>query len=170
MKIVVLSDTHWLAGPELAKVLALVAAQKPDLILHAGDWTDLGLLPELQKIASVEAVAGNCDRMETAAELGLAKVVNAEGLRIGLTHGHLFYYLPTPKSALRTFADEAEPVQAVVFGHSHIPLCQREGEVLLFNPGSAVRPLGEIKKPSYGLLTIEEGNIKGEIIYFDKEK
>lgn len=178
MKIAVLSDTHWLSGPELDKVLALVAGQKPDLILHAGDWTDLGLLPELQKIAPVEAVAGNCDRAETAAELGLARVVQAGGLRIGLTHGHLYSHLPTPQSALRTFANEldsadaAEPVQAVVFGHSHIPLCERRDEVLLFNPGSAVRPLGEIKKPSFGVLTIDEsapeGKIQGEIIYFDK--
>lgn len=170
MKIAVLSDTHWLSGPALAHVLSLVSANKPDLILHAGDWTDLALLPELQKIAPVEAVAGNCDRAETVAELGLARVVEADGLRIGLTHGHMFAHLPTPQSALRTFADEAEPVQAIVFGHSHIPLCerkrQREGDVLLFNPGSAVRPLGEIKKPSYGLLTINEGEIQGEIVYF----
>ena len=169
MKIAVISDTHWLAGPELAKVLALLAEQKPELILHAGDWTDLALLPELQKIAPVEGVAGNCDRHETAAELGLARVVQAGGLRIGLTHGHLYPHLPTPQAALRTFAEEAEPVQAVVFGHSHDPLCRVENDVLLFNPGSAVRPLGEIKKPSFGLLTIDEGEIRGEIIYFDNK-
>jgi len=171
MKIAVLSDTHWQAGRPLPQVLALLAAQQPELILHAGDWTDLSLLPELQKIAPVEAVAGNCDADSTAARLGLARVVQAGGLRIGLTHGHLFGHLPTPQSALRTFADQTgdAPVQAVVFGHSHIPLCKLQGDVLLFNPGSAARPLGEIKKPSYGLLTIGgEGQINGEIIYFDK--
>jgi phosphoesterase, MJ0936 family len=166
MKIAVLSDTHWQFCSPQPRVLTLLAEQKPDLILHAGDWTDLCLLPELQKIASVEAVAGNCDRSETTSKLGEAKVVQADGVSIGLTHGHLFPHLPTPQSALRTFADKA--VQAVVFGHSHVPLCEWHEDVLLFNPGSAVRPLGEIKKPSYGLLTIEEGKIQGEIVYFDK--
>lgn len=166
MRIAVLSDTHWLAGSELNKVLALVAEQKPELILHAGDWTDLSLLPELQKIAPVEAVAGNCDQAETTAKLGEARIVQAGGVSIGLTHGHLFLYMPTPQSALRTFADDN--VQAVVFGHSHIPLCEQHDGVLLFNPGSAVRPLGEIKKPSFGMLTVEEGKIQGEIIYFNK--
>lgn len=166
MKIAVLSDTHWQSGLPLPRVLELLAAQKPDLLLHAGDWTDLTLLPELRKIAPVEAVAGNCDRAETAARLGRQRIVQAGGLNIGLTHGHLFPHLPTPQSALRTFA-EAQ-VQAVVFGHSHAPLCEWQEGVLLFNPGSAARPLGEIKKPSYGLLTIDEGQIQGEIIYFNK--
>lgn len=163
MKIAVISDTHWRRGLPLPQVLAQLAAAQPDLILHAGDWTDLHLLPELQKIAPVEAVAGNCDQYETASELGYARVVQAGGLKIGLTHGHMFAHLPTPRSALRTFAEEN--VQAVVFGHSHVPLCERQGEVLLFNPGSASRPLGEIKKPSYGLLTVDDGQIEGEIVY-----
>lgn len=169
LTICVVSDTHWLSGSAQTRFLAMLAGHKPDLILHAGDWTDLALLDELQKIAPVQGVAGNCDQAEIGAELDYVKVVQAGPVRLGLTHGHFFEYMPTPQSALRTFAEAEPPVQAVVFGHSHVPLCQMQDGVLLFNPGSAVRPLGEIKKPSYGLLHISEaGEIEGEIIYFDK--
>ena len=138
MKIAVISDTHWQPSQPLPKVLQLVAEQQPDLLLHAGDWTNLTLL-------------------------------EAGPLRIGLTHGHLYGHLPLPAAAARVFAEEDRPLQAVVFGHSHVPYCEMQEGLLLFNPGSAHRPLGEIKKPSFGLLHVSEaGQIKGEIVYFEK--
>ena len=101
--------------------------------------------------------------------LGYSKVVEVGPLRIGLTHGHLYGHLPLPAAAARVFAEEDRPLQAVVFGHSHVPYCEMQEGLLLFNPGSAHRPLGEIKKPSFGLLHVSEaGQIKGEIVYFEK--
>jgi hypothetical protein len=162
-KIAVISDTHWQPGKPLPRALQLLQEQQPELILHAGDWTDLALLAELEKIAPVQAVAGNCDGGEVVNALGYSRIVEVAGLRLGLTHGHLFSSLPTPRSALRTFADDN--VQAVIFGHSHVPYNSTENGVLLFNPGSAVRPLGEVKRPSFGILTLENGLISGEIFY-----
>jgi hypothetical protein len=162
-KIAVISDTHWQPGKPLPKALQLLQEQQPELILHAGDWTDLALLAELEKIAPVQAVAGNCDGGEVVNALGYSRIVEVAGLRLGLTHGHLFSSLPTPRSALRTFADDN--VQAVIFGHSHVPYNSTENGVLLFNPGSAVRPLGKVKRPSFGILTLENGQINGEIFY-----
>ena len=169
MKIAVISDTHWQPSQPLPKVLQLVAEQQPDLLLHAGDWTNLTLLEELRKIAPVRGVAGNCDPEAEGHLLGYSKVVEAGPLRIGLTHAHLYGHLPLPAAAARVFAEEDRPLQAVVFGHSHVPYCEMQEGLLLFNPGSAHRPLGEIKKPSFGLLHVSEaGQIKGEIVYFEK--
>lgn len=170
LKIVVVSDTHWQAGRQLPKVLELAAGEQPGLILHAGDWTDLALLAELKKIAPVQAVAGNCDNESVSGALGYSRIVQAEGVRLGLTHGHLYAGLAAPRSARRTFVDDAgQPlVQAVVFGHSHVPYNQVEDGVLLFNPGSAVRPLGEVKRPSYGVLQVDGDRVSGKIVYFDK--
>ncbi len=169
-KIVVISDTHWQAGRQLPRVLELAAAERPDLLLHAGDWTELALLAELQRIAPVMAVAGNCDNESVSAALGYAQTVQAEGVRIGLTHGHTFAGLSAPRSARRLFVDDegAPLVQAVVFGHSHVPYNQVDDGVLMFNPGSAVRPLGEVKRPSYGVLLVDGDAITGKIVYFDR--
>lgn len=169
MKIAVLSDTHWLPGQKLPKVLELVEAEKPDLILHAGDWTSLQLWGYLSRIARCEGVAGNCDDAALVAELGLMRRVAAEDCFIGVTHGHLFGKNAEQCARLAVnmaFADK--PINALVFGHSHVPMNEVTDGVLLFNPGSAQRPLGEIKRPSYGILTVSGSNISGEIKYFDK--
>ncbi len=167
MKIAVLSDTHWQPGSNLPKVINIIRDIHPDYILHAGDWTDLALLDRLNQIAPTHSVAGNCDTTATAARLGYSKIVTLGGINIGLTHGHL---VPAPDTALAArhiFRNDA--VKIIVFGHSHIPCNQTADGILLFNPGSAVRPLGTIKRPSCGLLTIDENHsIHSEIIYFDK--
>lgn len=169
MKIAVISDTHWQPDKPLPRVLELLAAEQPDLILHAGDWTNMQLWGYLSRIARTEGVAGNCDDAPIVAELGLFRRIAAEGVNIGLTHGHSFGSTAEQGARLAVklaFADK--PVQALVFGHSHIPCNREEDGVLLFNPGSAWRPMGEVKRPSYGILTVNDTKVSGEIIYFDK--
>lgn len=167
MKIAVLSDTHWQPGSKLPKAIDIIRTIQPDCILHAGDWTDLALLDELNKIAPTHAVAGNCDTPTTAAKLGYSKIITLGSIKIGLTHGHL---VPAPDTALAArhiFRDD--DVQVSVFGHSHIPCNQTTDGTLLFNPGSTTRPLGTATRPSCGLLTINKTHsVHGEIIYFDK--
>lgn len=169
MKIAVLSDTHWLPGDKLPRVLELIEGESPDLILHAGDWTSLQLWGYLSRIAKCEGVAGNCDDAALVAELGLIRRVAAEDTFIGITHGHLFGKNAEQGARLAVKAAfNDKPVAALVFGHSHKPVNEVVDGVLMFNPGSAHRPLGEIKRPSYGILTVNGGNITGEIKYFDK--
>ena len=164
MKIAVVSDTHWQPGTPLPKVLQLIEQQQPDLILHTGDWTSLQLWGYLARIARVQGVAGNCDGPEVVSEMSLLRLVQAEDVTLGLTHGHLFG--TAEMTARRAFA--GQPVQAVIYGHSHVPMNVVEDGVLYFNPGSASRPKGEVKRPSFGLLTVNGAEISGEIIYFDK--
>lgn len=169
MKIAVVSDTHWQPGGKLPRVLELIEQEKPDLILHAGDWTSLQLWGYLSRIARCEGVAGNCDDAALVAELGLMRRVPAEDTFVGLTHGHLFGQNAAQCARLAVnmaFADKS--VGALVFGHSHVPMNEVVDGVLLFNPGSAQRPLGEVKRPSYGILTVSGSDITGEIKYFDK--
>lgn len=169
MKIAVVSDTHWQPGQRLPRVLELISAERPDLILHAGDWTSLQLWGYLSRIARTEGVAGNCDDAPIVAEMGLFRRVAAGDIHIGLMHGHSFGKTAEQGARLAqklAFADK--PVQVLVFGHSHIPCNRVEDGVLFFNPGSAQRPMGEVKRPSYGILTVTGDSVLGEIIYFDK--
>src|SRR3972149_1007108 len=57
-----------------------------DLILHAGDLNSVRVVTELEEIAPVQAVAGNADLFRSG--LPLTRVLEIEGRRIGLTHGH----------------------------------------------------------------------------------
>ena len=55
------------------------------------------------------------------------------------------------------------PLDCLVFGHSHVPLCQWHDGLLLFNPGSATDRRG-MPYESVGLLEVEDGKVHGRII------
>jgi putative phosphoesterase len=137
-----------------------------DGIVHAGDWTDLLALTLLESIAPVDGVAGNNDGPALQERFGTRRVLELAGVRIGVTHGHLGPGATTPERARRTF--DGEPgLDAIVFGHSHIPLVERQpGGTWLVNPGS---PTDKRRQPSFSwaLMTIEDGFVTGvELVRF----
>jgi putative phosphoesterase len=162
MKIGVLSDTHigrTAQGMALSERLLTGPFAGVDVILHAGDQ----VLPELESCFSPlpwYAVRGNMDT--AAVSEPLKRVVELGGTRIGMIHG---WGAPAgiEQRVLAEFARDA--IDVLVFGHSHQPLCRREGDVLLLNPGS---PTDRRHAPRHtvGLLTLSAG-IHGEIITLD---
>lgn len=135
-------------------------------ILHLGDHTHALAVDLLSEIAPVDAVAGNNDGPELVERFGYARVVIVDGLRVGLTHGHLGIERSTAERALMTFGPQPSMVvEVVAFGHSHVPLVEHRSGVLLVNPGS---PTDRRRQPafSYGLLTVEAGVASAEIIRF----
>ena len=91
MRIGVVSDTHL---PRFGRSLpeALVAELREvrvERLIHCGDWTDPFVVELLEEIAPVDGVAGNNDPPELAARFGYAPVVELEGVRVGITHGHI---------------------------------------------------------------------------------
>jgi len=52
---------------------------------------------------------------------------------------------------------------AVVFGHSHIPLHEREGDFQIFNPGS---PTERRRAPSHsmGVAHVQDGRLEFELV------
>jgi uncharacterized protein len=128
------------------------------VILHAGDLVELSVLDLLRTVAPVLAVYGNTDPWEVAQRLPRRVLVRAGRWQIGLVHGDGGHG-PTPERARGAF----ETVDAVVFGHSHQPLCEWRAGVLLFNPGSAT---DRRRSPycSCGRLRVTAEAITGEII------
>ncbi len=166
MKIGLISDTHMSSGkvPE-AIVRALTGV---DLILHAGDLTALDVLRRLEAIAPVTAVQGNMDPPGVQLALPPKTVVEAEGRRIGLIHGHR----PHPNHVLSQPLDfeamhayllsefRGEGVECIVYGHTHQAHITIVDNVLFVNPGSALRP----KVNSVGLLTVSPDTLRVKIV------
>jgi putative phosphoesterase len=67
-----------------------------------------------------------------------AAVLDFNGLRFFLCHGNR-YALYNGNHALITAGRNAA-ADAVLFGHSHVPYCKKEKDMLLINPGSVGLP------------------------------
>jgi uncharacterized protein len=167
MRLAAVSDTHI---PKFGKALprALVDAIRTariDLIVHLGDFTEPFVPALFEALGPFHAVAGNNDGPELVARFGRRKVLEIDGLLIGLTHGDLGLGGTTPERARSAFASEA--VAAVLFGHSHAPLVERvPGGPLLVNPGS---PTDKRLQPrsSWALVEIDGGAVHAELRFFD---
>lgn len=169
MHVALVSDTHL---PRFGRSLprALIAGFEEagvHRILHAGDWTDPLAVSLLEAIAPVDGVAGNNDGPALQERFGSRRIVALDGVRVGMTHGHLGPGATTPERARRAFDDEPG-LGAIVFGHSHVPLVERlVTGTWLVNPGS---PTDRRRQPtwSWALLTISDGSITGvELRRFD---
>jgi putative phosphoesterase len=127
-----------------------------ELILHAGDVVAAAVLEELERLAPVEAVAGNMDEPALLAELPERRVVEVDEARIGMVH------VPGPAVGRGERLLAAFPgCHAVIYGHTHLPDVSRVGEVWLLNPGSPTERRGA---PIHSMLMLEvaSGQIRPE--------
>ena len=136
MLIGLISDTHI---PDRAKELpqnVFEAFENVELILHAGDLTSPKVIEELEKLAPVIAVQGNMDRVN-GINLPKAKVIEVEGLKIGVIHGEVY---PRADSSQLLYLAKELNVDILVSGHSHQPKIEQNEGILLLNPGSPIVP------------------------------
>jgi putative phosphoesterase len=151
MRIAVLADTHVNMLEDLSEKI-IDALSTVDLIIHAGDFTDVQLLKELKGLRTVKAVQGNMDSRELKVMLPAKEIVEIENKRIGITHGSGG---PGGIEERVRKVFESDRIDIIVYGHSHQSQNKVIEDVLLFNPGKAT--------DSFGILTID-GGVKGEII------
>ena len=130
MRLAVIADTHM---PRGRRRLPVERLRDADLILHAGDFSTTEVLDELEAIGPpVAAVHGNVDEPALRERLPEERVVDAGGVRIGMVHD-----AGPAKGRLARLRTRFPEAQAVVFGHSHIPLHEEHEGFQIFNPGSA---------------------------------
>lgn len=118
----IISDTHGLLRPEAERALA-----GAELIIHAGDVGNPGILTRLKRIAPVFAVRGNVDTEHWAQELPVNTVVEVGDAS--------FYVLHNLREL--DLRPEAAGFQAVISGHTHQAAQSERDGVLYLNPGSA---------------------------------
>ena len=118
VRLAIIGDTHMPRGTRALPPACVERLRGADAILHTGDLVTLDVLALLESLGPpVHAVHGNVDDPAVTLRLPAVRVVEAEGWRIVMTHDGG----PADRrlARLRTrFAD----ADAVVFGHSHIPL------------------------------------------------
>jgi len=156
MKIMVVSDTHGSIEQVLEQYHKL---NEVDLVIHLGDsCRDAERINDMVD-SEVIYIKGNIDS-EPSEESH--KIIQMLGHKMLLTHGHT----EKVKSGLLQLYYKALSLscEIVLFGHTHIPVYQQEGNVLLINPGSLVKPKGG-NLPSFALLTIKEYTASAEIIF-----
>jgi uncharacterized protein len=161
-RIAVISDTHLPRGGRALPALCLHQLVAADVILHAGDLIEFSVLDELTRIGPpVHCVRGNVDSAELQARLPLTRVVTVEDARIAMVHdgGPAHGRLDRLR---RRFPD----VDAVVFGHSHLPLHEERDGFAIFNPGS---PTERRRAPrhSMGIATVDGGQLAFELLDLD---
>jgi len=130
--IAVVSDTHMPRGARALPEGCVERLRAADLILHAGDFTGAAFLEWLRGVGPpVEAVVGNMDEPSLRAALPETRIVEADGLRIGMVH------IPGPVAGRAERLRGLFPgCDAIVYGHTHLPEVARAGEVWILNPGS----------------------------------
>jgi uncharacterized protein len=164
MLVAVISDTHMPRGGRRLPEACVERIAAADLLLHAGDLMTAEVLRELEAIGPpVLAVHGNMDSAELRRLLPGERVVEAGGTRIAMVHdagprtGRL-------ERMRRRFGDRAD---AVVFGHSHLPLHERAKDGFqIFNPGSPTERR-RARAHTMGLAAVGADGLSFELVVLD---
>ena len=163
------SDSHGVCAAMRA-LRARIEADSPDLVCFLGDALYHGprngvpvdydtkcSADEFNAIAArIVAVRGNCDAeidqlMLSFPLLGTYATVMAGGVRLFLSHGHIWgpgvQLPPLPNGSV------------VATGHTHVPTVERVDGIWCFNPGSISIPKGG-SEPSYAILDGRELSLR----------
>ncbi len=160
MPIALLADTHMPKGARRLPQRCAELVAGAEALVHAGDFTTVAVLKELEALCPVvHAVHGNVDEgvlrrsLPEAIELTLGDRVLAVIHDAGPARGRI--------ERLRERFPNAD---AVLFGHSHLPLHETDGDFQIFNPGS---PTERRRAPqcSMGMLHVEEDGLRFEHVW-----
>ena len=159
MRLGIVSDTHLPRGSRALPPDCLERLAAADAILHAGDLIELSVLELLQSIGPpVHAIRGNVDSAQLQARLPLVRTVEAGGARLAMIHD-----AGPAGGRLARMRRRFPRADAVVFGHSHIPLLEEADGFQIFNPGS---PTERRRAPHHtmGIATVEDGRVRFELL------
>ena len=156
MKLIVLSDTHLKTGEIPQQLQTLL--EECDLIVHAGDFSNVKAYQAFNAFGKLKAVFGNDDVSELKKLLPERLKFEVEGVKIGVVHEG---GLSVTDTTAQGYLAKEMAVDILIFGHLHRPLIEKR-DVVLVCPGSPTKP--RMSNPSVVELIIEKGNINGRII------
>jgi putative phosphoesterase len=151
--IAVLADTHMPKGGRVLPERCVELLRGADATFHAGDFFAVETLREVNAICPgpIHAVYGNVDEAELRGLLPETLEVDIDGARVAMIHD-----AGPSKGRVGRMRRRFPDADAVIFGHSHLPLHEEEDGFQIFNPGS---PTERRRAPrrSMGILRVESG-------------
>ena len=169
MKLLIASDIHGSAF-WCRKLMEQIEAEQPDKVILLGDLLYHGprndlpkeyapkeVIPMLSSLADrILAVRGNCEAEVDQMVLPFPcmadyAMVEADGMTIYLTHGHLHGPGNLPP---------LQPGTVFLSGHTHVKMDQTENGIRCLNPGSVSIP----KDGSHSCLIYENGEFSFRIL------
>jgi uncharacterized protein len=161
VRVLLLADTHVPRRARDLPAAVWAAVTSADVVVHAGDWVEAGLLDELEgRSRRLVGVFGNNDGAELRRRLPEVARETIGGVRFAVVH-------ETGEARNRelrcqqTYGD----VDVLVFGHSHIPWDTVTPTGLrLLNPGS---PTDRRRQPhcTYLTLSAQDGSLSDVVLH-----
>ena len=159
--IAVLADTHMPKGGRRLPDRCAEILRGAEATLHAGDFFAVETLRQIEALCPgpVHAVHGNVDDAELRELVPEALELELDGVRLAMVHD-----AGAAKGRVGRMRRRFPTADAVVFGHSHLPLHEEEDGFQIFNPGS---PTERRRAPrhSMGVLRIEAGRPRFEHLW-----
>ena len=162
IRVAVLGDTHLPRRGRDLPPTAWRIIDSCDAVVHTGDVTERPLLERISERRPLHVVRGNNDIHLTALPEHI--VLDIEGVSIAVVHDS------GPAKGRRDRLRTRWPDAGVaVFGHSHIPVCDDDGRLLLLNPGS---PTDRRRMPTFtmAVLHVFDGTAHAEIVDLGLER
>jgi putative phosphoesterase len=160
--VAVVADTHLPRGSRRLPQECVKRLRAADLVIHAGDFSAAAAHDEVASLAKrLVAVHGNVDDAELRRRLPETAEVTVAGVRICVVHDAG----PT-KGRLERLRRRFPDAGAVIFGHSHMPLHECDGDFQIFNPGS---PTERRRAPArtMGIAEISDGEARFRLVELD---
>jgi putative phosphoesterase len=152
--IAVVADTHLPKGDRRLPTRCIDLIGSAEAVIHAGDFFAASALEELRSLCPVvHAVHGNVD--EPALRNALPESLEIE---VGPRSLAVIHDAGPAKGRLARLRRRFPAADAVIFGHSHMPLHEELDGFQIFNPGSPTERR-RAPRPSLGLLSLEHGSL-----------
>jgi uncharacterized protein len=130
--IAIIADTHMPKGRRELPARCAEKIRAAEALIHAGDFSAASVLEELEALCPVVlGVHGNVDDAELRQRLPESLEVEVGGRTVAVVHDS-----GPRQGRLGRLRARFPDADAVVFGHSHLPLHEEEGGFQIFNPGS----------------------------------
>jgi putative phosphoesterase len=154
LRIAVAGDSHG----RIETVARSIQKAEPDYLFFTGDHYSDG--KKLARWLDIDwcGVMGNCDYGRKGKQ---EQQVTMAGRTFYLVHGHQYGVKRSLNSLF--YRGQELGVDLVLFGHTHVSLCEKIAGIWFINPGSASLPrLGGTG--SYALIDLDEINITPRIM------
>jgi uncharacterized protein len=158
--IAVLADTHMPRGARRLPERCVELIAGAEAVIHAGDFFAASALEEVEALCPVvHAVHGNVDEELLRRRLPAELEVEIERRAVAITHD-----AGPAKGRLARLRRRYPNADAVVFGHSHLPLHETNDGFQIFNPGSPTERR-RAPRPSMGLLNSSKTGLAFEHVW-----